>query len=136
MSRLDPDMQEALDAKLRKVREESKLHPRCVRCTTGLQVIGCLVCKDLWEKQKSMENLRPTGEVKDDKGRSLTAHEFSCKILEQLNAGLTVQTIEIRTLCIMLQYQASQLRQIRAMAGEIPTGYSPQYYPDPNHKPA
>ena len=79
-------------------------------CDHGVPLIyECAKC------YRETENIttKKTVEVVDVVSRPMTPHEFSCAILDKLNANNKVHTVEIRTLCLMIQEQATQLRAIR-----------------------
>lgn len=64
------------------------------------------------------DKLQATGETINENVRVMTPHEFFCVILGRLNADIKVHTVEVRTLCLMIQEQATQLRTIREVTNQ------------------
>ena len=99
--------------KEKQVNDPSSPPTQC--CDHGVPLIyECAKC------YRETENIttKKTVEVVDVVSRPMTPHEFSCEILNKLNTNISVHTIEIRTLCLMLQEQATQLRAIREVTNQ------------------
>jgi len=95
---------------------------RGVLCKHGVSYLDiCSECVEdilnyMETERMNTDKLQPTGEVKDELGRTLTPHKFACFILDNLNENIRPSILQVQTLCLMVQHQATQLRQIKEMA--------------------
>ena len=89
-------------------------------CPHGIDVSdvqGCFICEHPELTKEELTKLLRV-QLKIEHSPDMTPHQFSCAILEKLNANIKVETVEVRTLCLMVQEQATQLRTIREVTNQ------------------